>query len=46
MDRLEDELKHYCARLAESVFINARTKEYRNPLIWQKNNKADFPIIS
>jgi hypothetical protein len=46
MDRLEDELKRYRARPSESVFINARTKEYRNPLIWWKNNKADFPIMS
>jgi hypothetical protein len=28
------------------VFINAGTKEYRNPLIWWKHNKADFPIMS
>jgi hypothetical protein len=46
MDRLKDELKRYRARPSESVFINTTTKEYRNPLIWWKNNKGDFPIMS
>ena len=46
LDKLEDELERYRARPAASIFINTTTKEYRNPLIWWKYNKADFPIMS
>jgi hypothetical protein len=46
LDKLKDELKRYRARPAESVFIDANTKGYRNPLAWWRDNKADFPIMS
>jgi hypothetical protein len=45
-EKVKDELKRYRARPAQSVFINTMTKEYRNPLIWWKDNSLDFPIMS
>ena len=46
LDKLKGELRRYRERPAESVFLDTRRKEYRNPLGWWQDNKADFPIMS